>query len=1324
MCPSYDELPAISAVIHDEQLFGALVRCLNSAGTLSGDGSSSNGADTVQQGRKRTLSFSGEMPANKALKLTHSPKPGRKPMMENRKNSHRTPAFKLPVLAATILYTACAHLDHWPAPFMEAYAADCFGPRKWVDDEDCATFVENLALVHKDSADEHLLDQAEMKHAELVAEVYKGYSLEQSSDTYLEPPGLAQRRPSISSVASQVTSPPKNSSDSDSGGEECIINRISNKRVKDGDSSSSGEEEDTDIAMSGSNDGESRDGSRRKDAPRHSASNGSSGDQEKSFKKLYPVVQSQLKLDRVRARYFGLNLDSAVDAVSKALVDRIGQKSKQNSGLLQALPAFTSIPKVRALITGNLEKWLQSPALAGLSRSLFSVTVEKMKNIDPPLAEDLRAIDSILAMKLKANQFAAHVENVTAIANRIPTASVANHMYSQLLRNALRDSTQGPSHDSLSMVAAIHSTLPPQISYEALAASLLMMLASGDVTATTSESKRLERMRLLRRLRKLIRMLSSKIGAGFDGFQLLEAFLALDVSDETWSVKDEEDKARLMFQCVTLYIASVAGIKNSSKVSNLKTLLKSPNVEESVRKALRRSRRMLLTWCCTDYGPSYCRRRKKKLDDADILNGTAGPDFSSAIGPDSQEESIPPWLNTMRCLLMIEDVDSELMKHFLSPSDASGRLEDDWVDEAERIALCANFGADVDDEMIGVILKSASFDDGGLSSDMAIKLLENLFESCGKRKGSSLEVSDPDLVWEMYKLAQYTPSEALLAQFHNQDEENDISSESGELPRLAFTGLWWRVTILGLVMCGSNPEKVGAVVWKDHPTLSALIKMVTSAKYRFPTVDCDDGLREKMKQEEQAARDEESRVAELLFLPPKKKASDLKKAGSRMSKRLLKQHQEKVAAAELAETHRRKKLLRSAQKKIMLWDPDGPARKPPRESAELLVSAAALFGLSDAFQRCTGPDFLLNTIGGTSRSAIERAYDWLIPVISRLPATISRLPSSTSCFLLLRAYGTDGERRAQLKELSAPLLDHVKASLGGTFGEGESTEAFDILLSDVASHNSERRKSSRRVLSDALRAMNDTSESTQANWSAWMVNILQVKHARAVVPIAMSRMSTAAKYERGRVLKSIVMALQAHTTFAEAHDIAVGHHFPVLLSLLVSQRPNVYAEAIDSFPDFRSLVIRVISDELGVGRDQSNVGEVGTSYVQIKLKREDDRVEEKTVPAALLQTTCILLSVWSGSGQGDGKDGKLIEELVDMLMLKTDDNISSSSSAKCSFGLASAVFVVNNDMAMTVDSVREYSSLCETFEMYALNLNSYCDIFLCTVDHALQGTQR
>jgi len=63
---------------------------------------------------------------------------------------------------------------------------------------------------------------------------------------------------------------------------------------------------------------------------------------------------------------------------------------------------------------------------------------------------------------------------------------------------------------------------------------------------------------------------------------------------------------------------------------------------------------------------------------------------------------------------------------------------------------------------------------------------------------------------------------------------------------------------LALVMCGASPEQIGNEIWTNHPTVQALIKMVTSGRYRFPTVDCDEEQRNEMKATETSIREEVS----------------------------------------------------------------------------------------------------------------------------------------------------------------------------------------------------------------------------------------------------------------------------------------------------------------------------------------------------------------------------------------------------------------------------------------------------------------------------------
>ena len=197
-----------------------------------------------------------------------------------------------------------------------------------------------------------------------------------------------------------------------------------------------------------------------------------------------------------------------------------------------------------------------------------------------------------------------------------------------------------------------------------------------------------------------------------------------------------------------------------------------------------------------------------------------------------------------------------------------------------------------------------------------------------------------------------------------------------------------------------------------------------------------------------------------------------------------------------------KKNLKAAQKSIMIWDPKAAARKPPKESLSVLLSINSLFQLAEGFKLCKEPDFLLQTIGSTSRDGIERAYDWLIPVISYYPNIIKRLPSSASCFLLLRAYN-EGNENMQLLKLSSPLLRHVTQCLVGKFGKDDALLAIDLLFFDISDKNPDRRSCARRVLQQALGRQNCCSgkQNFDIDWEkfSWLYCLLYLKNARLLI---------------------------------------------------------------------------------------------------------------------------------------------------------------------------------------------------------------------------------
>ena len=1311
--------------------------------------------------RKRGLSFDkthshSDVISNKSLKLVH----GQSPLVGKRSLTYAKPKMNIRVLAATILYVAMEPLDHWPVSLVEAYAEDCFGSRSWVEDPACQLLVENLILVHSDDSNRRIHEEDDEKYKQLVADsskVERFYRIrnerriiknEQSqpilnlssvlSSPRLSPTSLnvksrfgrqrgnllknsdaiplapiTSKKKGISSELSELKKITQSvaintnkdggddeSADSDSGDEEEEI-AISTSLSKplddgsDGSSSSSGEEEEVGIIHQESFD-ENIAASNFAPSLLEDSIN-TSDPPPPDLMLTYPLQHQRMIFSKVRQRYFGLNLQSSHDAISEKLNERLDIKAKHNSGLLNCLPLFTSIPSVRTIITANLEKWLQSPALSGLARTLFSTTVNNMKNIDPPLRADLDALDNILRMRLKANQLNAHVENITAVANKIPTVAATKRIYGHILQEIL---TSMDSHDSsfsnhMSMIHAVHDVLPDQLCASGIASSILDLLINPPISLVD-----LSKPKLVRRIRNLIQTIAKRFGSSFDAYEVLNAMISYQVDPKfLWTLRDEENKARLMFQCVTLLVdSSVVTQQIQPGGKSIKSINPTEKGVKIVRNKLIKARKLIIKWCCEDYAP-LCSTQINKFRKNIPTNGSpekkkdgivgAGPADYSSILDGLSERNFSDWINIIRCMLFLEAPESSTLRHFLSMDDTSVEDYPGWGEEAKRISFCCDFGADVDDAMVWVVLETATQDKIKAKNDVALLVLEHIFEGCKIDKKPTLLIRDAKLLYKLYELVEYIPpairNDRPVCHDCNElsaGQSNSSNISSFSIPRLGHPGMWWRVTGIALIMCGASPDAIGSVALEKFPTLKALIKMITSDRYRFPTVDSDDAAREEQKKTEQTMRDEEAKIAELLFAPvqkPKKKKHAInlvsQHAGSRSSKRQeekrkqqQKMQREKEEAEVRLEASRRKKLLRAAQKSIMIWDPHRGPRKPPKESADLIFSLGELFDLPRLFrQKSTEPDFLLVTIGSTTRGAIERAYDWLIPIISLLPEAITRLPASASCFLLLRAYDTDGEERSQLQKLSSPLLEHVRDSLMGKFGEADAIRAFDLLLTDVASHNSDRRRCARRVLQNAIgnEYIEDTEEAFAGSNHAWAINIMLVEHVNSILGEVVKKLAVAASFERGNNLRFLVLALHKLTTFAKENRLPGEWHFASILIELVSRRPTIFVTTLSSFRDLCSLAIHVVFEEFKLYCERPGENRrIGEDFVDISLccspfsnkQKVATRVE---MPLSLLQSSCVILSVWAEYDKNE-IDKTSIDGLTQMLIKPRESELGNN----------------------------------------------------------------
>ena len=152
--------------------------------------------------------------------------------------------------------------------------------------------------------------------------------------------------------------------------------------------------------------------------------------------------------------------------------------------------------------------------------------------------------------------------------------------------------------------------------------------------------------------------------------------------------------------------------------------------------------------------------------------------------------------------------------------------------------------------------------------------------------------------------------------------------------------------------------------------------------------------------------------------------------------------------------------------------------------------------------------------------------------------------------------------------------------------------------------------------------------------------------------------------------------------------------FPSLLIGLVSDRPTVLASAMSTYPDLRSLAVRIVYDLL-----LSHTTKTGENHdmdadpnqeVAIKLVLRDSSTELSTkdfqLPLSLLQSISVLLSIWTEDPwtitEHDAEESnKKIHEIVDILLSQSREGGESP------IGLASAKFSSTGTNALPVESV-------------------------------------
>jgi hypothetical protein len=180
--------------------------------------------------------------------------------------------------------------------------------------------------------------------------------------------------------------------------------------------------------------------------------------------------------------------------------------------------------------------------------------------------------------------------------------------------------------------------------------------------------------------------------------------------------------------------------------------------------------------------------------------------------------------------------------------------------------------------------------------------------------------------------------------------------------------------------------------------------------------------------------------------------------------------------------------------------------------------------------------------------------------------------------------------------------------------------------------------------------------------------------------------ASAASFERGKILATLILALDHFVVFAREKSLDPGISTSELTLKLISTRPGVFVEAIDLFPDLRAWILKVVTEEFvqeahGYGRKANS--DDSEPCVQMKLSSNSSPIK---ISLKLLEAACVLLSVWKDE-YTEAREGirTAIDDLVDDL-LKGDPSNEET-------GLASATMISEGGL-VPIESVSLVVVIC------------------------------
>ncbi|XP_065331836.1 integrator complex subunit 1 [Cloeon dipterum] len=279
-------------------------------------------------------------------------------------------------------------------------------------------------------------------------------------------------------------------------------------------------------------------------------------------------------------------------------------------------------------------------------------------------------------------------------------------------------------------------------------------------------------------------------------------------------------------------------------------------------------------------------------------------------------------------------------------------------------------------------------------------------------------------------------------------------SSSYSPPKLAILNSYWKAWSLAVVLAAFNPTTVGAVGWGKHATLRALMEMCITNTFHYPPPTM-------------ALKDE-----------------DLAKEAHMIE---IERRQMLEYEALLAEQEKPSRVITEQSSHFLqtltVFDPIGPARRPPPASLAELQSLNDVLHLGHRLCRCRSPDFLLDVI---QRQGTSQAMPWLADLVNSSDGSLCHLPVQCLCEFLLSDLVPMAEHSRQQKHQQ--LVNHLKNMLAVKDSPESLAQCLEVLvyfMGRLGSHQA----CNRHQAIKALRLLLDEDED-EVNSNNWVLDRL------------------------------------------------------------------------------------------------------------------------------------------------------------------------------------------------------------------------------------------